>query len=203
MIADSDHILVTVRTYLLAPWAVEDMAAATSRMRMRHAWAARRYYRIRVASGPAVGARHKEGTGARLQQELIQREDSGAGWECRCQCRNGLIHRREDSEGHRKGLGDHNHRGWEALDPDGEGLDKVPKGEGVPGRVQEGTARDRRGGEVQGQDQEGLDHLDGLAQVEWGVPRHRAMPAGVQVGMEAVAVADMEGTGGRETGRLK
>ena len=183
---------------------------------MRHAWAARRYYRIRVALGPAVGARHKEGTGARLQRELIHQEDSEAGWECRCQCRNGLIRRREDSEGHRyglilpkgleghrKGLGDHNRKGWEALDRDEEGLDKVPRGEGVPGRVQEGTVRDRRGGEVQGQDQEGLDHLDGLAQVEWGAPRHRATPAGVQVGMEAVAVADMEGTGGRETGRLK
>lgn len=185
---------------------------------MRHAWAARRYYRIRVASGPAVGARHKEGTGARLQRELIQREDSEAGWECqcRCQCRNGLIRRREHSEGHRyglilpkgleghrKGLGGHHHRGWEALDRDEEGLDRAPRGEGVRGRVLEGTVRDRRGGEVQDQDQdqEGLDHLDGPAQGGWGAPRHRAMPAGVQVGMEAVV--DMEGTDGRETGRLK
>lgn len=77
-------------------------------------------------------------------------------------------------------------RGEEVPDRDQEGLDKVPRGEGVPG-----------------QDREGLDRLDGLTREGWGAPHHRAMLAGVQVvGMEVVAV-DMEGIGGRETGRLK
>lgn len=124
----------------------------------------------------------------RLQRGLTHREVSGAGWgcRCRCQCRNGLIRRREaseghryglihprGSEGHRKDLGVHHHRGWEAPGQDEEGLDKDPR-EGV----------------AQGQDQEGLDRQDGLARGGWEAPRHRAMLAGVQVGME--------GTGGRE-----
>lgn len=187
---------------------------------MHRAWAARQYCRIRVATDPEVVARHKQATEARLQRGLIRRVDSAAGWECQCrcqcQCHNGLIHPKasEDhrngsihpkaSEGRHKGLGDHHRREWEALDRDGEGLDRVPRGEGVPGRVQEDTVRDQRGGGVQDQDQEGLARLDGLTQGVWGAPRRRAMLAGVHldpVGMEAVV--GTEGTGGREARRLK